>query len=818
MIVSDDDAETTDFSSEEFSDVQQEYLEENNSNTDTDVDDDDAKGTNDAKRSRIESLDELSIKNENNVIELNNYWPHLMDVDEEVNKDLLYLFSVKTLDTFHCEKCPATKQYTELVQMIEYYEDKPAIDLLMTVETNEHPKAYHDLMVKHGKKSSFRLLLKLGFRPICCKNTAGPPRSRYENPFDWDTFPKSPLLRFFFYKNCVIVYLKVDKSSIPLIPRSLDHRISLKLEQKYFNYQLTSIGNKNIDTEPLTDTFDFPEAVIPAGFKLKLRDYQLRSITWMMQIESEESHEINTINHNYCRSDTENLINLKLGHTPYYVELNKYRKITETPETVKPAVPLRISGGILADNTGSGKTITTLGLVHAAPFTQEKEKKRKEKIPFPLKYISSRATCIICPSNIYKQWLQEAKKVNPKSNVLGLSTILDHNKISWKDMMKADILIVSYQFLQNSNYQKVVQASLSAVDELQDHFDIPGRVVLSTLIFHRLVLDEFHELESAKSYVKEYIKKSLKADHIWGLTGTPKISKLSDDLVYFNPSTRFKSVLEENSNALIEFVKKHVKRNIPDLKLPEIVNETVWVDLSPNEAVLLKWNGEKSGIKEQIMMCSHYQLNEKAQISLDSFMSIEQAQIKLTTSKKKELETFKMEEIYQQALIESLLESKPNANVSELRVELRKIQNLIKSAESNYNYFQTVFKAIGEPDSNTCLICHEIISDESLSILPCSHFYCNDCIGPALKMYNSCPLCRYKLKSMSDVFVIKIKTPPVLPQKSLNIDTSKYSSKLISLYHYITNLVETDDTARIILFLQYSDLADFIAESFAALQ
>ena len=50
--------------------------------------------------------------------------------------------------------------------------------------------------------------------------------------------------------------------------------------------------------------------------------------------------------------------------------------------------------------------------------------------------------------------------------------------------------------------------------------------------------------------------------------------------------------------------------------------------------------------------------------------------------------------------------------------------------------------------------------------------------------------------------------------KSKGLDTSKYGSKLIALYKYITDLLESDPNARIILFLQYKILSDFISTTF----
>ena len=65
------------------------------------------------------------------------------------------------------------------------------------------------------------------------------------------------------------------------------------------------------------------------------------------------------------------LIKFKLGDYPIYLG-SGHDNITTSPSTDK-IKPLRLYGGILADDTGSGKTVTTLGLIHSTPFTNEKQ-------------------------------------------------------------------------------------------------------------------------------------------------------------------------------------------------------------------------------------------------------------------------------------------------------------------------------------------------------------------------------------------------------------------------------------------------------------
>ena len=53
------------------------------------------------------------------------------------------------------------------------------------------------------------------------------------------------------------------------------------------------------------------------------------------------------------------------------------------------------------------------------------------------------------------------------------------------------------------------------------------------------------------------------------------------------------------------------------------------------------------------------------------------------------------------------------------------------------------FDKIGPEESNTCPICEE---DKVEVRLPCSHFFCEDCIKSWVIKSETCPLCRLKLK------------------------------------------------------------------------
>jgi len=393
----------------------------------------------------------------------------------------------------------------------------------------------------------------------------------------------------------------------------------------------------------------------------------------------------------------------------------------------------------------------------------------------------------------------------------------DHQKVSCKDLVEADLVVVSYQFLVNSNYAQIGNGVNSAADEWADLPEIKGRIILEMFHFHRIILDEFHELSALKKIIQDAVQ-LLRGDFYWGLTGTPKDYPL-EDFPYLKPSKRLYDVYNKNKVAHKEIVRKHVKRNVPDLKLPEIHNETVWIDLSAHELNLLRWKSQHStNTKEQIMMCSHYQLSEKESVQVEEFVPVEEAQKRMSKGKEGEINRLKCRISQQKSSLQEILEKDPDRNVSYLKSSLKATETELQSAQSSLNYFQSVFKVIGEPDKNECRICYDNIDESSLAILPCSHVFCYDCITPFVEKSHSCPLCRQNVPKVSDIFRIRIKQAEQLPINLETLDKSKYSSKLIGLYRYITELIESDKNARIILFLQFSDLADFMAKSFKELK
>ena len=111
---------------------------------------------------------------------------------------------------------------------------------------------------------------------------------------------------------------------------------------------------------------------------------------------------------------------------------------------------VRSRGGILADDVGFGKTVAMLALARA---TESQSRLEMSKL-IPDGLITSAATVFIVPSPLIPQWYSEAVKFWPHGRVVAIRNIDDLKITRVKDMVDADIVVVSVDVLVEKDYVK----------------------------------------------------------------------------------------------------------------------------------------------------------------------------------------------------------------------------------------------------------------------------------------------------------------------------------------------------------------------------
>ncbi|KAI0333863.1 hypothetical protein GY45DRAFT_1432004 [Cubamyces sp. BRFM 1775] len=175
----------------------------------------------------------------------------------------------------------------------------------------------------------------------------------------------------------------------------------------------------------------------PPSFKIPLRPEQLRSLTWMLEQEKKDA--------------------------PPFVEEEISEAILEPlgwRAEGRAQRPHRVRGGVLADEVGYGKTAISLGLIDCAADDVEKEFPKVKKMKG---HIATKATIIIVPPHLTRQWDSEVRKFTKKRfEVVVLHTASNLNSLKIEDVMNADMVIVASNLFRSQVYQDNLEAFAGA--------------------------------------------------------------------------------------------------------------------------------------------------------------------------------------------------------------------------------------------------------------------------------------------------------------------------------------------------------------------
>jgi SNF2 family DNA or RNA helicase len=380
-------------------------------------------------------------------------------------------------------------------------------------------------------------------------------------------------------------------------------------------------------------------------FKLNLYDYQKQSLSWMINVENEAYKFLVPESSYYKLGDGAyieliNPTNQNNAVLSQYVFENDYQTNTM----------VRCRGGILADIMGNGKTVTTIALIfHNRP-----------RIPPMLTsiierevYLPSRATLVVCPTNIATQWESEVKKCLGSNmgglKVIKITTKTQMNKYSLSDILNADVVITTYNwlthkshigtgFVKKNKFQEFLAAQKNHRIKYGDNYNMYPSYILHAIKYHRIIYDEFHEEINSKSKQNTtlyIIKNCLKATNIWGVSGTPL---LENDTIMANiPNLlqikdTFNNIYDLNVISQHEVFDRFVRRNEKQY-LPPISYDVVPVQQTVQEKQL--YDSSLSQATEILMqLCCYHNIHS---LDIQNIDDVAEMQNKLRQEQREEL-------------------------------------------------------------------------------------------------------------------------------------------------------------------------------------
>jgi DNA repair protein RAD5 len=663
-----------------------------------------------------------------------------------------------------------------------------------------------------------------------------PISSTFEKLVYFEIMNESPLWSYEYIIDTIHSTIIKGTIEISIEPSIIEHYLDKSMA-------LNNLLSIEYDSMPTFTKFDnstsyFPEIETfepPETFKFKLYNYQKRSLCKMIKIEQQKidySIEYTTsINFkNILNINYDPIKNIKSKTTKYF--------------------KIQTKGGILADEMGLGKTITTLALISSNPSTDTTKLKYSVKDGYHK--LNSKATIIICPSHIIKQWESEAKKSNPNLKILVISTRKDHERLYFNDFINADIIITSHQFLMNFKYypclyyrnilpstfnanhrnnalKELYLEHINSASEIDDdvyeaikHHELP---IFEFFNFHRLVLDEGHEIfgemlsnQSLSKYMSSWLT-TISANSQWYVSGSPFINftglincikylnlRLIDDDINFEINNTtfenthlFNNVLNKHylwNNILKKICIRHCKNDISnEVSIYGYQEKIEWIKFTELEQNLYDSKKNKNNKEQLQQLCCHLLILDSCRkIFGDENIDLSVMQTKLINHHTSVIETY-------------------TNKLSKLTPTNQAYHMIKKSYENSINESKYILSMLNKLDNNetldtetNCSICLEDIVDGSIT--SCGHIYCSECIKTCLKYKKICPMCKKTLSS-SDIYVIN-KSDKIKPIDNPLIE--KYGSKLGKIIGMIRTIVIVPDS-RIIIFSQWDFMLTLIGKT-----
>lgn len=508
---------------------------------------------------------------------------------------------------------------------------------------------------------------------------------------------------------------------------------------------------------------------IKFDIKTQLYPYQINNLNWMLNIE------------NKIYSD----------------EFND----------IKPKCIFR--GGGLFDEVGMGKTLQIITLINHSRRTGNIQLVRNNKL-------YSKATLIIVPNHLCGQWTREFELHTIKPlNIINLLTKRHYNKFSYYDLINADVVIISSNFFVNcklNQHEEIDQLNL-----IKNIFETD--VNIYSIYWFRVVIDEFHEMETSSIFVRV---KYIESDYRWIISGTPfkenaignyndientSLSEITDYLTWdLNKLNKIDIVTKNN----YDYIKNHFSRNthkanVKILKLPDVCEETIWLKFSDTERMIYNaYLADTNNNPQDVFLrqiCCHPMIAEKLREnmvnSVESLSDIQNQISKMYLTDFNKAETTYVNCLERIERIKSEIDEMKKekktglitfANLSEELIDAQnKIINYKKirdGKEKTVTYYKKFIELLSSMDNVTsqeCPICMDNIKEEDLGITFCGHIYCYTCISTIIKeakisgISSKCPNCQLSLQ-LDKIFLIN---------KAKTSEINNLGSKLAWIINYI---------------------------------
>ena len=392
---------------------------------------------------------------------------------------------------------------------------------------------------------------------------------------------------------------------------------------KFHNRYENTLSNMNEDnilnnidditTTALMINSDITDKIIelPNYISLKMWKFQKQTVNWMVNKELYKEFiypQFSTI-----INDKDLLVGNILFESEKFILSSNKQKII-------------FKGGALIDEVGLGKTFQMLSL----SLINKLNNISYYQIPNKL---SSRATLIICPAHLCKQWSRELIKIIDKKyinniKIIMLLTKIDYDKYNYLDLLDADFVIMSFSYIMNKchnvNFDKdsdktlrygliyyennkiITRLNTMTQNFLENPIKLYEKQTIPHIVnWHRIIIDEFHEIYTVSKYRDiSYLIKYLTGTYKWCVSGTPFsgdkhyeynncLLNMFDFVTEFSKNFNVTLSFELLKNISLvnylkhKFFRRNTKQNIKDeYSLQPLKEQILWMKFTQSERMI----------------------------------------------------------------------------------------------------------------------------------------------------------------------------------------------------------------------------------------
>ena len=491
-------------------------------------------------------------------------------------------------------------------------------------------------------------------------------------------------------------------------------------------------------------------------------------------------------------------------------------------------------------------------------------------------YFKTNASLILCPNQLCDQWVREYYDKFKQTSEMGKRVLLivtydQYKNLSFADILFADLIVVSYNFLLNTNYlkntgysslswcRKKRKSILDILDELDGDENITsisdllnvhhGELnILDNYYYNGVYLDENHEiLTRPRSDTLKSLVKYFKSDYKWNISATPFANGLSSFIYNTNCTTNLSFELDNVFNlhentikSLSVLYRRNTRESVQDEFSGNIIKEGIKL-LKFTEQERTIYDAHMQGnIKHNrdflIKLCCDTSIDIETRNLVKNCKTLDEIQKVILDHNKKKLVSLASKMKQYKNRIEELLIIIDRGNVlgevdsdgdifenietvkNEIGIFRRKLTNDKKEYDTvnrTYTYLKNAIDNIKEID--TCPICLDDIQNDQIAITKCGHKFCKDCIYEFMEELNSrydeikCPKCNIMIQK-SEIYLLTDVTQTLDnndDDNELNSLIKKVkSTKIGNIIYYIKTQMHDGD--KCIIFSQWDSMLNKI--------